>query len=545
MPDNLRSHFDQAPVSIESSQEMAQWFTHTSGNVSYAARARVAKNLSRIQECDGRWIALARNVYGLSEGDLQHDVALSRENVLLATLIDASRRATRSQWWKLVGPLTEFDIGRTLPGLQHDFCTLWNEIVQEARNQGHYTTPVRILREIRHLYIALHQDTGAAPTTFSATTDDSDPILTQPLLYPLCDIANHRRDSTTQVPDPNFRVPLTQPSGSTNTPPHYSTSGGSTRQVKEASVIFGLPFPSDSTMLSKIGDGSQALAATSLALPVFTSPHPTYALADGLPAISPASALSHPLEITTLWDIAPPRAEPDFNENLSTRLTPPPTSTPPLVSISSVLNETSLYDAGPTFTPNSLLPAPSIVSFSIPDSRPPSRDSPLKFTNLITLGGTTPSHTIDSDMLPRLRARGLVNSRNNCFANAVLQLLVHCPPFWNLGRDLGRLTGQQGPGSGQETGGGETLLMDAKVRFLGEFVYKEDLSVMQQLQQRAARGMTGGNEEGMKEHDVVDSFDPRYMYDAMKEKRQLKHFLVGSRAQALPSCFSNMCWPIV
>ena len=549
MPDNLRSHFDQAPVSIESSQAMAQWFTHTSGNVSYTARARVAKNLPRIQECDGRWIALARDVYGLSEGDLQHDVALGRENLLLATLIDASRQAVRSHGWQLVGALaalTGFDIHHTLPELQHDFCTLWDEIVQEARNQGHYTTPVRILCEIRHLYIALHQDTDAAPTAFSATTDDSNPILTQPSSYPLCDIAHHRRGSTAHVPDPNSRALLTRPSGSPNTSPHYSTSGGSTRQVKEASIIFGPHFPSDSTIHSKLGDGSRALASTSLALPIYTSPRPADAVADVLPAIPPAAALSHPSERGTQRDIVPPCAEPDlpdFKENLSTGLTPPPTSTPlsmPL-PIPSVLNKTSLCDAGLAFTSNSFLPAPSIVGFSIPDSHTPSRDSPLKFTNLITLSGTTPTHTIDADMLPRLRARGLVNRRNNCFANAVLQLLVHCPPFWDLGRDLGRLMGKQAPGEGQETGGGETPLMDAKVKFLGEFVYKEDLSVTQQLQQKAARGKAGENEEGKKEHDVVDFFDPRYMYDAMKENTQLKHLLVGSRARAYPSCCPDSC----
>jgi ubiquitin carboxyl-terminal hydrolase 10 len=159
---------------------------------------------------------------------------------------------------------------------------------------------------------------------------------------------------------------------------------------------------------------------------------------------------------------------------------------------------------------------------------------------LALLSGTTPSHPIDSDTLPRLRARGLVNSENICFANAVLQLLVHCPPFWNLFRDLGGVMGQQGLGQGQGTGGGATPLVDAKVKFLGEFVYKETLSGTQQLQQRAARGKAMDNEEGMKEDDVVSSFNPRYMFDAMKEKRQLKHLLVRSYAQYAPF-YSDSC----
>ena len=93
-----------------------------------------------------------------------------------------------------------------------------------------------------------------------------------------------------------------------------------------------------------------------------------------------------------------------------------------------------------------------------------------------------------------------------CFTNAVLQLLVHCPPFRNLLSDLGRLTGQtgqRGQGEDQQTSGGTTPLVDATVRLLDEFAYK-------------------------KEDDVLEPFTPMYVYDAMKEKRQFKSILVRS-----------------
>ena len=109
-----------------------------------------------------------------------------------------------------------------------------------------------------------------------------------------------------------------------------------------------------------------------------------------------------------------------------------------------------------------------------------------------------------------------MNSENNCFTNAVLQLLVHCPPFWNLFRDSGKL----------ETGGGATPLVDAMVKLLDEFVYKEEQSMTQQSQQNATKGKARINEGGKNKHDVIDSFNPRYMYDAMKQKRQLKTLLV-------------------
>jgi ubiquitin carboxyl-terminal hydrolase 10 len=101
------------------------------------------------------------------------------------------------------------------------------------------------------------------------------------------------------------------------------------------------------------------------------------------------------------------------------------------------------------------------------------------------------------------------------FTNAVLQLLVYCPPFRNLFSDLGRLTGQtrqRGQGKSQQRSGGTTLLVDATVRLLDEFAYK-------------------------KEDGDTEPFTPMYVYDAMKEKRQLKSILVRSYAQVAPLCY--------
>jgi ubiquitin carboxyl-terminal hydrolase 10 len=89
-----------------------------------------------------------------------------------------------------------------------------------------------------------------------------------------------------------------------------------------------------------------------------------------------------------------------------------------------------------------------------------------------------------------------------------------------------------------ETSVDATPLVDATVRFLDEFKLKEKvLPSTQQPPQHAASGKPREDEEGKKEHDVVDSFNPRYMYDAMKEKRQLKNLLVRSRHQAASFCY--------
>ena len=120
-----------------------------------------------------------------------------------------------------------------------------------------------------------------------------------------------------------------------------------------------------------------------------------------------------------------------------------------------------------------------------------------------------------------------------CFANAALQLLVHSPSFRNLFRELGGLKGQRGVGS-PETSGGATPLVDATVRFSEEFVFKEEEPPPPQ---QAVGGKPREDKDATKEHKAIDSFEPMYMYDAMKEKRQLKDLLVRSRDQDAPYCY--------
>ena len=157
IPDPFSDFFDEAPVSIERLQVMARWRSHQNDFVADSARIRAAKSLTRMQKRDGRWMALASDISGISELDLQNDVALAGNGVLLATLIDISRRAIHSD--DSVMLLTEglpSPILNTHPRIQHDFCSLWNELTQEARNQGSFSTPVQILRNIRQHYILLH-----------------------------------------------------------------------------------------------------------------------------------------------------------------------------------------------------------------------------------------------------------------------------------------------------------------------------------------------------------------------------------------------------
>ncbi|KAH9987813.1 hypothetical protein BJV77DRAFT_770682 [Russula vinacea] len=105
-------------------------------------------------------------------------------------------------------------------------------------------------------------------------------------------------------------------------------------------------------------------------------------------------------------------------------------------------------------------PPPIPCSLLCPSSAYPSPPlhrpvSPLPNAELLAiLDGTTPSLPTGNATLPDLRDRGIVNTGGMCFSNAVLQLLVHSPPLWNLLRQLGDLKELCGEG-GTVTGGAQ------------------------------------------------------------------------------------------
>jgi hypothetical protein len=86
---------------------------------------------------------------------------------------------------------------------------------------------------------------------------------------------------------------------------------------------------------------------------------------------------------------------------------------------------------------------------------------------------------------------------------------------------LGDLKGKRKAGS-PETGGVATPLVDATVRFCEEFIIKEGSPSTQQPAQQSA-GERLRNDKETKNN--LNSFEPTYLYDAMKEKQQLKHLL--------------------
>jgi hypothetical protein len=489
---------NEMPQTVQMGRTLARWFTNRDQDIPAVVQKIIAEILLSVRKLNDNWVALAAQLYDLPE----RDIALGGDSLSLATLIHITRQYVRSEYfdWGVLRALSKLDIGNTLPRLQHDFCTLWNQLVQEATNKGRRSRAVSVLGMIRHLYIPPHQGTDAAPTAFSASTDWH-PILYYPSSYPVCNLASHRPDSTTHL-----SLPLPTPPGNSPDVLSPSTDGGNTASQKAKQVNnVAEPHP---TTTSEIGTSSHGLGMTPPTNPVHFNPSPTCASCTAIVSAAPqdissTATMSHHLEGSEQQDsdIVATGAGPGTtaSTHASTPTIPPvPTSLPNTPSES--------YDAGAACVSNSPHFSPPSIGSPIPASRPS--------------GSAT---------LPCLRPRGLVNTRNICFANAVMQLLVNFPSFRNLFGGLGDLEGQRGVGY-PETGGGATPLVDATVRFLKELVEEES----QQRSWPATGGKSRVDEE-RKDDTVVDSFEPTYMYDAMKEKRQLKPLLVRSRAYVAAS----------
>ena len=201
---------------------LTRHFAISFANWDKAPEVTVARILLSVRERDDRWITLAARVFDLPEQDLQGNIDIGDDSVLLAALIRLIRPPLRPSYssWKGLEELSELDIHNTLPGLQHGFCTVWNEIVQETRKRPSIAR-VHLLKTIRQLYITLHQGTDAAPTAFSASTDRDSKMLWRPSSYPLCNLATHRPHSIAshQPPTDSHVTPTTN---SVSDPSHFA-----------------------------------------------------------------------------------------------------------------------------------------------------------------------------------------------------------------------------------------------------------------------------------------------------------------------------------
>jgi len=160
--------------------------------------------IARARRRDDSWFILASNELDV-KGPVLRDYAARGDSLSLAILIHIVRRQfdhfgksfwPRIEFFGVLKAASQFDVQDTSPELQHEFCALWNQIVLNVRISDNATMAWFILGPIRNVYIALHQETDAAPTQFSTSTSDRDLLLWDPSSYPVCNVAGHIHDDS-------------------------------------------------------------------------------------------------------------------------------------------------------------------------------------------------------------------------------------------------------------------------------------------------------------------------------------------------------------
>ena len=191
----LREPWREFLQSVEMGHSIRRWGNSSNEAFTPHVRRIVRKIIPRVRERDKRWFALVKDEFDIPDHVFRSYVGHG-DSVSLAAFIHITRQVfhTDSPPEDLdLGALSQFDLRHTLPALQHEFCSLWNEIVQRARGNGNNDSSLLILKQIQHIFLSLHRRTDSVPTAFSTSTsdDDTDQVLDLPSLYPLCSDMPH------------------------------------------------------------------------------------------------------------------------------------------------------------------------------------------------------------------------------------------------------------------------------------------------------------------------------------------------------------------
>jgi hypothetical protein len=239
--------------------------------------------LVRARKRDDSWFALAAKQLDISEPVLR-GFAVSDNSVSLANLVYMTRGLfsllcegkTLDLGSIALEAVSGFNIRETSLELQQDFCALWNEIV----NRGNSLDAREILKYLRHVYVALHQGTDAAPTLFSETTHDLAWVLNESSSYPMCNLPDHHRDSTPHA-SPNPTTSNATQAG-TETP---------TRTIPHSTPETSIPIPplTSAFSASDIAPQHNADLRTSSDVPDFRSSPPVL-VRESIPPDPPLSS---------------------------------------------------------------------------------------------------------------------------------------------------------------------------------------------------------------------------------------------------------------
>ena len=208
--DILSKYQYSGPVATGIAIAVRGWGNTIGEDYSYQAQCTVSKVIATSRPRDDSWYNLASNTLGIPETSLR-DYAAHGDDLSLLILIfivrwqfnhlRKHRYSSSSHLEQVLDAALKFNIKNTSPKFQHEFCALWNEILNEAQHGDDHNIALLILREIRNAFLYLHQDTDSAPTLFSASTRPWDDILQCPSTYPVCKVSGHHSDSTPHIHD--------------------------------------------------------------------------------------------------------------------------------------------------------------------------------------------------------------------------------------------------------------------------------------------------------------------------------------------------------
>ncbi|KAL4068204.1 cysteine proteinase [Scleroderma citrinum] len=331
-------------------------------------------------------------------------------------------------------------------------------------------------------------------------------IIISPLARPPDDI---RQKALDLAPPPTSPVSqheeiLQQESPPTSTDPVDVQSSSATETTTTSSAA------NTPVLTSPISTNTSLSVAVSSSVKVAQEDESTHA---ATPQVETATL---PTEQPTVEDIPAIDASPSPPISSASSPSKP---TVPRPSFASILRQT-----GPASSKPNALPKSSVVGFSIPAASSTSAAASIPITKkpeLLSLLTSGPS----SQPLMKIRPRGLVNTGNLCFANATLQVLVYCPPFWKLFCELGKFLDSP---SDIDASTSKTPLVDATIRFLREFIPKQK-TPPDGKGKAVDRAYNAYDEE---EEDIMDSFIPSYVYDALKEKKRFDHMRGGHQEDA-------------
>ena len=240
----LSTYQYSGPVATSIVKVLRGWGKNEDGDV----QSTICKVLTS-QLRDDSWYNIASDELGFPETSLR-DYAIQGDSLSLVILIHVVRqqftyfrKRPMSQKYEFSSVLcngSKFNAEDTSSELQHEFCALWNQIVSRAQVGNDQDMASCILRPIRNVFLALHQDTDSAPSQFSASTLSLDHILWRPTSYPVCKVLDHIRvigQTTTE----DRRIPTISLSPVTTCVVHRNIGHSSTSGPPPKSNVSALP----------------------------------------------------------------------------------------------------------------------------------------------------------------------------------------------------------------------------------------------------------------------------------------------------------------